>query len=157
MSPKTNDHDRTIEDSTVLDASKNADESIQSFSSPGRRHVEGVYDRFLMATTGVKRVGRGYQSDNRGPVQNMQKANTYKKSSKLFGNGRRPMPPPVSSADFPYSTAVDDFGKLTAPYTFATAPHKEENGNTVRVVAKAFKAMVTGKSVQRSSSQSKTS
>ncbi|KAJ7754129.1 hypothetical protein B0H14DRAFT_3117158 [Mycena olivaceomarginata] len=38
--------------------------------SPSLRRLEGVYDRFLMATTGVKRVGKGYQSDNAGPVSN---------------------------------------------------------------------------------------
>src|SRR5260370_42277830 len=36
--------------------------------SPTQRHVEGVYDRFLMATSGVKRVGKGYQSCHVKPV-----------------------------------------------------------------------------------------
>jgi hypothetical protein len=31
---------------------------------PTNKDVEGVYDRFLMATSGVVRLGRGYQSDN---------------------------------------------------------------------------------------------
>ena len=38
--------------------------------TPSRRRAERVYDRFLMASSGVKRVGRGYQSDNVGPTQN---------------------------------------------------------------------------------------
>ncbi|KIM43003.1 hypothetical protein M413DRAFT_393485 [Hebeloma cylindrosporum] len=84
--------------------------------TPSRHRIEGVYDRFLMATSGVKRLGKGYQSDNLAPVgsgigntsaslgpsayhghqQNQQQPPLR---TRAFYSTRRPMPPPVSSDD----------------------------------------------------------
>ncbi|KAJ3756239.1 hypothetical protein EV360DRAFT_85137 [Lentinula raphanica] len=57
---------------------------------PTQKRVEGVYDRFLMATSGVKRLGKGYQSDNIGPVHH----------TPLH------MPPAVASDDQPQALTV---------------------------------------------------
>jgi len=94
--------------------------------TPNRRRVEGVYDRFLMATAGVKRVGRGYQSDNFGPVQ----------------DAAAPAPP-VSSEDLKLPRTVDESGlvRKTSP---DVSYYKDDSNNTVALVRRAFKAVVTG-------------
>ncbi|KAI6016227.1 hypothetical protein EDC04DRAFT_543426 [Pisolithus marmoratus] len=85
--------------------------------SPERRRLEGVYDRFLMATTGVKRVGRGYQSDNFRPLQNTIPSDagklpaSHSRTFGVFGTSRRQMPPPVSSDDaWCRPSSIDELG-----------------------------------------------
>ena len=102
--------------------------------------------RFLMSTTGVKRNGKGYQSDYVRPVENVRPHSSMaKRSQKFFPTGRRPMPPPVSSDDMLRRTSsVDEFG------AFASTPapmqtRTQEQNNTIAIVRKAFKAIVTGK------------
>lgn len=114
--------------------------------SPAQRRVEGVYDRFLMATSGVKRAGKGYCSDNRGPVSSAP--NTFamrKRSSRTFHSaGRRGMPPPVSSDDTRMSLSVDELGVMSTPnYTY-----KDDGNHTVAFVRRAIKAM-TAKTASR--------
>ncbi|EKM51594.1 uncharacterized protein PHACADRAFT_261835 [Phanerochaete carnosa HHB-10118-sp] len=96
-----------------------------------------------MSTTGVKRVGLGYQSDNTAPpVQAKQKA-PAKRSNSFFLTGKRPMPPPVSSEDLRRtSMSPDEFGAMTR----ASAPElttmvKEDSPNPVGIVRRAIKAM----------------
>ncbi|KAH8108678.1 hypothetical protein DFH11DRAFT_1066492 [Phellopilus nigrolimitatus] len=120
-------------------------------TSPHRRHIEGVYDRFLMAATGVKRVGRGYQSDMSAPAQMLPSLGA-KKNSKIF-SGRRPIRSVVSKDDLNKSGGVDDFGKfMTASYS-SMSSHRDDANKSVRAVAKAFKAIVTGKTVARRQSK----
>ncbi|KAJ2982066.1 hypothetical protein NUW54_g10795 [Trametes sanguinea] len=69
-----------------------------ALDTPAKRHLEGVYDRFLMSTTGVKRNGKGYQSDNVGPVGHVAAparphSSMAKRSQKFFHTARRSMPP----------------------------------------------------------------
>ncbi|OBZ68659.1 Serine/threonine-protein kinase par-1 [Grifola frondosa] len=120
--------------------------------TPGRKHVEGVYDRFLMSTTGVKRLGRGYQSDNAGPVLNVpqQYPAAPKRNQKFFHSARRPMPPPVSSDDLRRASSVDEFGVVVCTQDNVTSEHQDQSSNTIAIVRKAFKAIVTGKTVNGS-------
>ncbi|KAJ3528926.1 hypothetical protein NM688_g7927 [Phlebia brevispora] len=118
-----------------------------SMDSPAKRHVENVYDRFLMSTTGVKRVGKGYQSDNKGPVSNkaQPKVSTYKRGPTLFHSTRKPMPPPVSSEDVYRRSStgdVDEFGVVTCGQSSVAL---QEASNTVGTVRRAFKTLMTGK------------
>jgi len=119
--------------------------------TPNKRRIEGVYDRFLMATTGVKKVGRGNQSDNLGHVQN--RPNTlpsaqHQNNHRLF-NAARPMPPSMSNEDMKFPRAVEDFG-LEARETSANVSHyKDDSSNTVALVRRALKAVVTGKTVTK--------
>ncbi|KAG6330771.1 hypothetical protein ID866_8318 [Astraeus odoratus] len=130
-------------------------------SSPERRRLEGVYDRFLMATTGVKRVGKGYQSENFKPLQNATAPDTSNKSSSahhprtfgVFGSTKRQMPPPVSSDDiWRRSTSIDELGfnacgaGMTSPTPRAS---REDSKNTAALVKRAIKAIVPGKTVSR--------
>lgn len=123
--------------------------------SPNLRRIEGVYDRFLMATTGVKRVGKGYQSDNCGPVA-YQTGDTNNlasdKQRRSFLTTRRPMPPPVSSADQRQTVSVDELGVITysPPAPDSPIQVRDEGNTTATFVRRAFKAMVpTGKTVSR--------
>ncbi|KAI0826825.1 hypothetical protein BC628DRAFT_1410038 [Trametes gibbosa] len=121
-----------------------------TMDTPAKRHLEGVYDRFLMSTTGVKRNGKGYQSDNIAPVGNVPRPHSSmaKRSQKFFTASRRPMPPPVSSEDLRRTSSVDEFGAFSTPaggVGAATVSGAAENKNTIAVVRKAFKAIVTGK------------
>ena len=96
-----------------------------------------------MSTTGVKRNGKGYQSENvMRPIENIRPHSSMaKRSQKFFVTGRRQMPPPVSSDDLRRSSSIDEFGAfLSTP-----APNEEQNNNTIAIVRKAFKAIVTGK------------
>lgn len=124
-----------------------------------QRRTEGVYDRFLMATSGVKRVGRGYQSENVGPTANNPRGLSHsvgpalpghKSAPKLFLSARRSaMPPPVSSEDFIERRAVsiDELGVMqTYNGVSSTTISKDPRTNTVKNVRKAIKAIVTGKS-----------
>jgi len=122
--------------------------------TPNRRRIEGVYDRFLMATAGVKTVGRGYQSDNLGPVQNapdLAPSTHYHKHNnnhRIF-NTARPMPPPVSSEDLKQQQrTVDEFGLVSRTANADVSHYKDDRNNTVALVRRAFKA-VTGKTVTR--------
>jgi serine/threonine-protein kinase GIN4 len=114
--------------------------------TPNLRRLEGVYDRFLMATSGVKRLGRGYQSDNAGPVSNnpVSTVSQYKRNHRVFSSGRRRMPPPVSSADQMQSFSVDELGMMTHGAT--TLDDKDETKTTAALVRRALKAIMTGTS-----------
>ena len=120
-----------------------------------------------MSTTGVKRVGKGYQSDNKAPVSYTvstlgPKVPTLNLNLKrAFNSTRKPMPPPVSSDDIlkrrssfcgnnsrRSDDVVDEFGmvgagcvggQLQGAATFPEATH------TVGTMKRAFKAIVTGK------------
>ncbi|ETW81318.1 hypothetical protein HETIRDRAFT_451140 [Heterobasidion irregulare TC 32-1] len=128
-----------------------------------QRRVEGVYDRFLMATSGVKRVGRGYQSDNIGPVTNVpqtQASASHRPASRMFHSTRRAMPAPVSSDDFEKrrTVSVDELGMMQsfsgdANGTTHIPMSKDERTNTVRNVRRAIKAIVSGKTVSKISSK----
>ncbi|RDB19031.1 MAP/microtubule affinity-regulating kinase 4 [Hypsizygus marmoreus] len=121
--------------------------------SPNQRRVEGVYDRFLMATSGVKRLGKGYQSDNTGPISSI--SNAKSDNHRAFHSVRRPMPPPVSSDDQRRTVSVDELGVMgytpTSP-TPGPGGHtllKDETNTTVGLVRRAIKAMVPGKTTSR--------
>ncbi|KAF8887180.1 hypothetical protein BD779DRAFT_1528545 [Infundibulicybe gibba] len=119
--------------------------------SPVQRRLEGVYDRFLMATSGVKRVGKGYQSDNAGPVCSSLNPNLLhqRRDHRAFYSSRRPMPPPVSSDDSRRAVSVDELGVMTyAPATGSPAL-KDETNTTSGLVRRAIKAMVPGKTTSR--------
>ncbi|KAJ3878680.1 hypothetical protein F5051DRAFT_452132 [Lentinula edodes] len=121
--------------------------------TPTQKRVEGVYDRFLMATSGVKRLGKGYQSDNVGPVHNtISHANHTKQSHRAFYSVRKPlqMPPPVASEDQAKAVAVDEFGIIGySTESTGVTVLKDENNGTVALVRRAFKAIVPGKTVNR--------
>ncbi|KAF7348357.1 Protein kinase domain-containing protein [Mycena sanguinolenta] len=118
--------------------------------SPSLRRLEGVYDRFLMATTGVKRVGKGYQSDNAGPVSYTIGPNTpAPRNPRAFLSARRAMRPPISSEDSNRnSVSVDELGVMTYAGPGTTSPR--EGNTTITLVRRAFKAFVPGnKTVSR--------
>lgn len=119
--------------------------------TPARKQLESVYDRFLMATSGVRRVGQGYQSSNagRGPITNQLTVPAPpKRNAKLFNSARRPMPPPVSSEDYLKAVSVDELGCLTRS---PGAPNldAQDGRHTFAVVGRALKAVVNGKTVSR--------
>ncbi|KAF8132205.1 hypothetical protein K438DRAFT_1998613 [Mycena galopus ATCC 62051] len=116
--------------------------------SPSLRRLEGVYDRFLMATTGVKRVGKGYQSDNAGPVSyTIGPSTPAPRNPRAFLSARRAMRPPVSSEDR-NSASVDELGVMTYAGPGTTTPR--EGNTTITLVRRAFKAIVPGnKTVSR--------
>jgi serine/threonine-protein kinase GIN4 len=113
-----------------------------ALDAPSQRRVEGVYDRFLMATSGVKRLGKGYQSDNNGPVANTVEPPLRTLPSRVFNSTRR-MPPPVSSDDQRRAVSVDELG-IAQPDT----PASKEGSTPSTLVRRAFKA-ITGKTVSR--------
>ncbi|KAF7298854.1 Protein kinase domain-containing protein [Mycena indigotica] len=119
--------------------------------SPSLRRLEGVYDRFLMATTGVKRVGKGYQSDNAGPVAYTVGPSSAvpQRNQRAFHSARRAMRPPVSSedADNRLSASVDELGFMTYAGPGTVSPR--EGNSTMTLMRKAFKAIVPGKTVSR--------
>ncbi|KAF7299648.1 Protein kinase domain-containing protein [Mycena chlorophos] len=124
--------------------------------SPSLRRLEGVYDRFLMATTGVKRVGKGYQSDNAGPVAytvsggvSPAAAAPPARPHRAFHSARRAMRPPVSSEDVDnrLSASVDELGFITYAGPGTTSP--KDGNTTMTLMRKALKAIVPGKTVSR--------
>lgn len=114
--------------------------------TPGQRRLEGVYDRFLMATSGVKRVGKGYQSEFIPPPPSSFSGTsgsgaTRRHSKALFGSPKTPMPPPVSSDDLQRrGVSMDELGVITYD---SSSDGKEESGghSTVAFMRKAIKAI----------------
>lgn len=113
--------------------------------TPQIRHMEGVYDRYLMATSGVKRVGKGYQSDYISPPPNSANStgsfNTScnrRHTRALFGGSKTPMPPPVSSEDVKRSASVDEMGFISSVSDMG----KGETYSKVSFMKKAIQAMV---------------
>ncbi|KDQ62835.1 hypothetical protein JAAARDRAFT_122430 [Jaapia argillacea MUCL 33604] len=134
-------------------ARKPSMDAATNLDSPARRHVEGVYDRFLMATSGVKRVGRGYQSDNNKPMLNVPEPASAvagkRHQPSLFHSTRRPMPPPVSSEDWRKSVSVDELGMITNSGLASPDGQGEQGNNTMRIMRRALKAIVPGKVATR--------
>ena len=121
----------------------------RSLDSPNtKRRVADDYDRLLSGTTGIKKVGLGYQSDIRGPIANILNTDPYASSapakrSTFFHSTRRVMPPPVSSEDWRKTVSVDELARL-APSTPEPTSKEEKVGGTVSAVKRAFMA-ITGK------------
>ena len=84
--------------------------------TPSRRRLENVYDRLLMTTSGVKRNGKGYQSDLTTPAPH-----TPAVLKKPFNSARRPLPPPVSSDDIRRAISADEIGM--ASWDGGRVPH----------------------------------
>lgn len=109
--------------------------------TPNRHRIEVVYDRFLMATSGVKRLGKGYQSDNVPIVHSstLGPGIAHSKSRHFYTN-RKPMPPPVSSEDQGRAASMDEMGVML----YADLPGaKVHDGNgSVSLVRKAINLMV---------------
>ncbi|CAL1712476.1 unnamed protein product [Somion occarium] len=118
-----------------------------ALDTPAKKHIEGVYDRFLMSTTGVKRNGKGYQSDNVGPVGNIAqpKCASQRKKENFFLSTRKPMPPPVSSEDLHKSTSVDEFGALSSSACVTGSSGKADGAHSVSIVRRALRTIVNGK------------
>lgn len=105
-----------------------------------------------MSATGVKRNGKGYQSDNYTPIAHLApssttvaKPTTRRHQKNLFGTSRKqPMPPPVSSQDWRSSALIDEFGGLSIPIAGATGtalPKSDKQG----IVRRALRTIVNGK------------
>lgn len=105
-----------------------------------------------MATTGVKRLGKGYQSDNVWAPTSAPTAASYKKSSKIFGTGRRAMPPPISSDDVKAGLDVE-FGVMNTDRYSPLSHERHEGPTKVKGMTKALKAIVTGKTVSKRQSR----
>jgi len=112
--------------------------------SPTQRHIEGVYDRFLMATSGVKRVGKGYQSCHVKPISINSPPSSSRSPGRFFHPTRRPMPPPVSSEDKFMASSVDELGFMLSGSVDGSGL-REDRTNTAKTVSRALKALVTGK------------
>ncbi|KAJ7236751.1 hypothetical protein B0H12DRAFT_1026729 [Mycena haematopus] len=128
---------------------RKANAAVPVPDSPSLRRLEGVYDRFLMATTGVKRLGKGYQSDNAGPVSYTVGPSTpMPRNPRAFLSARRAMRPPVSSEDR-NSASVDELGVMST-YAGPETSTPREGNTTITLVRRAFKAIVPGnKTVSR--------
>lgn len=118
--------------------------------TPNRRRIEDVYDRFLMATAAVKRVGRGHQSDNLGPLQNTDNESPVlhhkRNNNHCIFHTARPVPP---SEDLKLPKAVDEFRLVSRDASVDASHYKDNSNNTVSLVRRAFKAVVTGKTVTK--------
>lgn len=120
--------------------------------TPSQRRLEGVYDRFLMATSGVKRLGKGYQSDslfNSTPNVPRQKPISRQKSTPKFASIRRaqpPMPLPSNALNKDRMT-IDELGVMNFDSTPTTTTHKDESNATIARMRRAMKAIVPGRAV----------
>ncbi|KAJ8523229.1 hypothetical protein ONZ45_g266 [Pleurotus djamor] len=121
-----------------------------------QRRIEGVYDRFLMATSGVKRLGKGYQSDNIGPVANSLGFDAHTDKAhrhRAFYSTRKAMPPPVSSADFQrQDDSVDEMGIMSRSGGLGGAGSpvpKDDSPTSSTFMRRAIKAIVPGKTISR--------
>jgi len=121
--------------------------------SPTRRDLEGVYDRFLMATSGVKRVGKGYQSYHVKPISTNMSPSSSKSPGRFFHSTRRPMPPPVSSEDTFMTWTPDELGVMSDQVNVDGPGLCEDHPGAAKAVSRALKALVTGKAVVKKASR----
>ena len=117
ISPQIPDRDSLTDSTFVVQPYPTRRQLVRSpaMDSPTQRHVEVVSDRFCMATSGVKRVGKGYQSCHVKPVSmGTPSSSSWSRSpGKFFHSSRRPMPPPVSSEDRRFAgSGVDELGRI---------------------------------------------
>lgn len=125
-----------------------------AMDSPTRRDLEGVYDRLLMATSGVKRVGKGYQSSHVKPISTNMSSSSSKSPGRFFHSTRRPMPPPVSSEDKFMTWAPDELDVLSSDYVNVDVPGLcEDHAGAAKAVSRALKSLVTGKVVVKKASR----
>ncbi|KIY46685.1 hypothetical protein FISHEDRAFT_46792 [Fistulina hepatica ATCC 64428] len=132
--------------------------------TPERRRTEEVYDRFLMASSGVVRVGKGYQSgvSVRGPIShtigvaNGATAVRDVPSGAIrghlgFSSTRRQMPPPVSSDDVCRTASVDELGTILKRNAETPMPmsRDEPTSSTVARMRRALKVFAPGKTVSQ--------
>jgi len=121
-------------------------QSVSVISTPERQRMESMYDQFLMATTVVKRVGKGYQSGCPPSARNSTQPDAVQPRRKHV------MPPPVSSADLLSrpTMVVDELGTMTyTQYGTGTPIVKDESNATVAMVRRAIKAIVPGKTASK--------
>lgn len=114
--------------------------------TPRQRKSEGVYDRFLTATSGVKRVGKGYQSDFIPPRPSTS-SHTNLRSGAITRRHSRMIPilPPISSEDAVQGrgVSVDEIGVISYGPISTKLDNAEPTGPpTVSFMKKAIKAMV---------------
>ena len=156
MSPQSPDRDSLTDSPFVVQPYPTRKQLVQSpaMDSPTQRHVEVVYDRFIMATSGVKRVGKGYQSSHVKPVStSLPSSSSSRSPGKFFHSTRRPMPPPVSSEDKFAGASVDELGRIQpASMVVDTSGLREDRAGAAKVVSRALKALVTGKTVAKKAS-----
>lgn len=125
-----------------------------TMDSPTRHELEGVYDRLVMATSGVKRVGKGYQSSHVKPISTNMSSSSSKSSGRFFHSTRRPMPPPVSSEDKFMTWTSDELGVVSSDHVNVNGPGLcEDHAGAARAVSRALKALVTGKAVVKNTSR----
>ncbi|KAF8262824.1 hypothetical protein EI94DRAFT_655407 [Lactarius quietus] len=161
MSPPNPDRDSLTDSPFIVQPYPTRKQLVRSpaMDSPTQRHVEVVYDRFLMATSGVKRVGKGYQSCHVKPVSTgapSSSSSSSRSPGKFFHSSRRPMPPPVSSEDKFAGSSVDELGRMH-PESMGTADasglrEDRDRAGAAKVVSRALKALVTGKTVVKKAS-----
>ncbi|KAI9443636.1 hypothetical protein H4582DRAFT_1807883, partial [Lactarius indigo] len=158
VSPQSPDRDSLMDSPFVVQPYPTRKQLVPSpaMDSPTQRHVEGVYDRFLMATSGVKRVGKGYQSSHVKPVSSSVASSSSSRSpGKFFHSTRRPMPPPVSSEDKFAGTDVDELGMMQPGSTGTDSSNRDDRAGASNVVGRALKALVTGKTVVKKPSRAR--
>lgn len=122
--------------------------------SPTRRDLEGVYDSLLMATSGVKRVGKGYQSSHVKPISTNTSPLSSKTPGRFFHPTRRPMPPPVSSEDKFMTWTTDELDVTSSGRANVDdSGLLEDRTGTAKAVSRALKALVTGRVVVKKASR----
>jgi serine/threonine-protein kinase GIN4 len=125
-----------------------------AMDSPTRRDLEGVYDQLLMASSGVKRVGKGYQSSHVKPISTNLPPPSSKSPGRFFHSTRRPMPPPVSSEDKFMTWTPGELGVMSSDLANVDGPGLcEDHAGAAKAVSRALKALVTGKAVVKKASR----
>jgi hypothetical protein len=106
-----------------------------------RRRVEGIYDRLLAATFGVKRIGRGYQFDNAvSAVRSADHSPTQ--IPRLFNAARRrAMPLRTSHVDKTSAPASDT--------NFQHSVHKNMHTNKTAFVRRAIGTIMWKRALRR--------
>jgi hypothetical protein len=125
----------------------NAPDSERLSPSPGPDPTVDTYDQLLMASSGVKRLGKGYQSNivTSNIVQAVP-ASAFKRNPKIFLSARRGMLPPPETPR--KSVSVDELGALSSTQK-AAGTRREDGNNTIKLMRRAFKAITGGGSVSR--------
>ena len=125
-----------------------------AMDSPTRRDLEGAYDRLLMANSGVKRVGKGYQSRHVKPISINVPPLSSKSPGRFFHSTRRPMPPPVSSEDKFMTWTPGELGIIPSDHANVDGHgFCEDHAGAAKAVSRALKALVTGKAVAKKASR----
>src|ERR1700722_4840801 len=108
-----------------------------------QRRIEGVYDQYLLATPGVRRVGKGYQSDKASTVLRgaVPSTSSFSRIPRILHTTRRANPSPVVRDGRKRALSIDELGAISCSTVNDESARKGVASYTASLVRRALKSI----------------